>query len=167
MLTPANIIRLAWACAVLVVILAVGGIGYRLGSSHGRIALAEYKADVAAKTAKVADLATKAERIARETENAHAAQLNDVATQYEADKRAIETNADRLVSDLRSDNRRLHKRWQVAQAAASVSGTQPSPGEPDAAERERQDSAARIIAAADQCDAQVAGLQEIIRADRD
>ena len=30
-MTPANIIRLAWACAVLVVMLTVGGLGYRLG----------------------------------------------------------------------------------------------------------------------------------------
>lgn len=166
-MTPANIIRLAWACAVLVVILAVGSIGYRLGSSHSRIALAEYKADVAAKTAKVADLATKAERIARETEQAHAAQLNDVATQYEADKRAIETNADRLVADLRAGNERLHQRWQAALATSELSRTVASAAELDAAARDREESASRAISAADQCDAQVIGLQDVIRADRE
>lgn len=166
-MTPANIIRLAWACAVLVVALGLLGVGYSLGNKSGRIALAEYQKAAAEQTAKDADKLAKLTQEYRETERKHAETLNDVATQYEADKRAIETNADRLVADLRSDNRRLHKRWQVAQAAASVSGTESGPGEPDAAEQDRIGSAARIIAAADQCDAQVAGLQEVIRADRD
>lgn len=165
-MTPAQIKLLITFCVLFAIVVLSGGIGYSLGNKSGRIALADYQKAAAEQTAKDADKLAKLTQEYRETEQAHAAQLNDVATQYEADKRAIETNAERLVSDLRSDNRRLHKRWQVAQAAASVSGTQPSPGQPDAAERERQDSAARIIAAADQCDAQVAGLQEVIRADR-
>ena len=101
---------------------------------------------------------------ARAKEQAIAKKLADAAKQYEQDKIDAQSAADRLVAELRAGNKRLHDRWQASVATARVSGDAASIAIADAAERERQDSAARIIAAADRCDAQVAGLQEAVRA---
>ena len=148
------------------ILLAVLAFTYWLGGASARTDLAEYKAKVAEQTAHVADLATKAERIARETEQAHAKALESVAEQYEQDKQDAQATADRLVADLRAGNERLHQRWQASQATARLSGAVASATELDAEARDREESASRAIAAADQCDAQVEGLQAVIEADR-
>lgn len=163
-MTPANIIRLAWACAVLVVILTVGGIGYRLGSSHSRIALAEYKKAAAEQTAKDADKLAKLTQEYRETERKHAETLNDVATQYEADKRAIETNADRLVADLRAGNRKLRDEWQGCKA--SVSSASPGASGADGQDRLREESIGRVLEWVGTLQAQRDGLQAVTQSDR-
>lgn len=165
-MTPSQIKAFVIACVLLVAVLAVGGIGYRLGSASGRVELAEYKAKVIASTAKASDLATKAERIARETERAHVAALDAVATQYERDKINAQVAHDRLAADLRAGNVRLHQRWQAAIATGELSSAVKSASELDAEARDREGSAAAIIAAADRCDAQVIGLQNVIMADR-
>lgn len=161
-MTPSQIILTIKAC----ILLGLLGLAYYLGGASARVDLAQYKTKVMASTAKAADLATKAERIARLTEQAHALALSQVADQYERDKQDAQAIADRLVADLRAGNVKLHQRWQAAQATAKLSGAVASAAELDAAQREREGSAVRIIAAADRCDAQVKGLQEVIRADR-
>lgn len=101
-----------------------------------------------------------------EAERGKAQALAQIATDYEAEKRAIETAAERTVADLRSGNVRLHQRWQAAIATSELSRAVASAAEPDGSAADRQESAGRIIAAADQCDAQVRGLQQVIEADR-
>lgn len=161
-MTPGQIIRIVQGC----ILLGLLGLAYYLGGASERADFADYKTKVMASTARAADLATKAERIARLTEQAHAIALSQVADQYEKDKQDAKAIADRLVADLRAGNVKLHQRWQAAQATAKLSGAVASAAELDAEARDREGSAARIIAAADQCDAQVRGLQEVIRTDR-
>lgn len=161
-MTPSQILLTVKVC----ILLGLLGLAYYLGGSSARVDLAQYKTKVMASTAKAADLATKAERIARLTEQAHALALSQVADQYEKDKQDAQAIADRLVADLRAGNVRLHQRWQAALATSELSGAVKSASELDAEARDREGSAVRIIAAADRCDAQVEGLQRVIKADR-
>ncbi len=154
------------AIAVLVAVAISGLIGYRLGTASGRVAHTETLADIAKQTARAANLATKAVEAARAKERQHAEALASIASKYEQDKLNVQANAARIVADLRAGNRRLHQRWQAAQATADLSRAVASAGQSDAEARDREESAGRAIAAADQCDAQVEGLQAVIRADR-
>jgi prophage endopeptidase len=90
--------------------------------------------------------------------------LAELGFQHERDKMAAQDEYERTVACLRSGGCGMQKRWScptgVSQAAAGS-------GEPDASERDRQESAARIVLAADLCDAQVKGLQSVILTDRE
>ena len=96
-----------------------------------------------------------------EAERRHQAALTAIAEKYEQDKRDAEEANRRLLADLRAGNVRLQDRWAgcVAQAGRSAA-------ELDAAARDREESAARIVQAARDADAQIRGLQDVIRADR-
>jgi hypothetical protein len=69
------------------------------------------------------------------------------------------------VARLRGDAQQLRRRWLGC--ANSLPGAPPAAREPDATAIERADSAARIVLAADQCDAQVRALQDLLRAERE
>lgn len=161
-MTPAQILLTVKAC----ILLALLSLAYYLGGASARIDLAQYKTKVMASTAKAADLATKASELARKAEQARAGEIAAIAEQYEQDKQANDRKQADLVADLRAGAQRLHQRWQAALATSELSRAVASAAELDAAQRDREGSAVRIIAAADQCDAQVRGLQEVIRADR-
>ena len=148
------------------VLLAVLGFTYHLGGASARTELAEYKADVAKDATRAAELATKAERAARAAEQKRATEMARIdREQQERDARDQAAN-DRLVADLRADRVRLHSRWQAALATSRLSGAVATASGADESQRDRQDSAARIVRAADRCDAQVKGLQAIVAADR-
>lgn len=133
--------------------------GYQLGGQSARNELAEYRASTAQSV-------LDAQQQARKAEQANAQALAQVAEQYEKEKARVRTENDKLVADLRAGTVRLHERWQAERATRDLAGAVARAAEPDAAERDRQDSAARIIAAGDYCDAQVRGLQEVVRKDR-
>ena len=71
--------------------------------------------------------------------------------------------ADKFVADLRTERLRLRERW----TCPKLPGPEARTREPDAAERDREESAGRIVRAAAECDKQVTQLQAIIRADRE
>lgn len=161
-MTSSQILLTVKAC----ILLALLGLAYYLGGASARVDLAQYKTKVMASTAKAADLATKASELARKEEQAKGAEIAAIAEQYEQDKKTNDRKQADLVASLRAGTERLHQRWQAALATSELSRTVASAAELDAAARDREESASRIIAAADQCDAQVHGLQEVIRADR-
>lgn len=161
-MSPGQIILAVKAC----ILLGLLSIAYYLGGASARVDLAQYKAKIMASTAKAADLATKASELARKAEQAKAAEIAAIGEKYEQDKQANDRKQADLVASLRSGAERLHQRWQAALATSELSRTVASAAELDAAQRDREGSAVRIIAAADRCDAQVKGLQEVIRADR-
>lgn len=161
-MSPTAIIRAVYGC----VLLSLLALAYWLGGQSVRADFADYRTKVMASTAKAAQLATKASELARKAEHAHAGAIASIAEQYEVEKREIEQSASILAAELRAGNRRLHQRWQAALATSELSGTAASSAESDAAAADREGSAARIIAAADQCDAQVRGLQEVVQSDR-
>lgn len=100
-------------------------------------------------------------------ERARAQRMAAVAGQYEEEKRNAEERAEKLAAAVRAGAVRLRQRWQVQSCpAAGVPATAASTGEPDAGTTDRAESAARIVRAAAECDAQVRGLQAVIQADR-
>lgn len=86
------------------------------------------------------------------------------SAEHAKDIRRVETERSRLVAGLLSGADRLQDRWAGCVSAAS--GAAAGPGSADAAARDRAESAGRIVAAAAHCDAQVAGLQSILTAER-
>ncbi|WP_447897996.1 endopeptidase [Stenotrophomonas sepilia] len=88
-----------------------------------------------------------------------------VATQYEQEKADAESKGAAVADGLRAGNLRLQQRW--AGCEARVSDLAASAVQPDGAADDRADSAGRIVRAAAACDAQVRGLQALVRADRE
>ena len=112
----------------------------------------------------------EAERTATEAASRHKDELataqNAVSAAYEKGKADAEANAKRVVADLRAGNLVLRDRWTACQASLDVSATPTAPSEPDAGAGDREESAGRIVQAAAQCDAQVKGLQSLLRLER-
>jgi hypothetical protein len=132
---------------------------------RGAVAQAEHakeNAQVAKKVAEqerdnaIAVIAVERQRVKR---------AEAVATQYEQEKADAESKGAAVADDLRAGNLRLQQRW--AGCEARVSDLAAAPGEPDGAADDRADSAGRIVRAAAACDAQVRGLQALIRSDRE
>lgn len=97
------------------------------------------------------------------TERANAAEANALAARHEEDKANAQAASDALVADLLAGNERLHVRWQAAIATSELSAAAAAAAQPDGGAADRYQSAGRIIGAADQCDAQVKGLQAFAR----
>ena len=112
----------------------------------------------------------EAERTATEAASRHkdalATAQNKVSAAYEKGKSDAEAAAKRTVADLRAGNLVLRNRWTVCEANLGMPTATPAPSEPDAGAGDREESAGRIVQAADQCDAQVKGLQELLRLER-
>lgn len=158
-------IMYALLAAVVAAGLFAGWQTIRLGNE--RTAHAETKLGHASTLANLAELARKAAEEAREREQEHARTMARIGATHQQELTRVQTEHDRLVGDLRTGLVRLQNRWAGCPAAPGVSGAGAGGLNADAAARDRQESAARIIAAADACDAQVRGLQSIIRADRE
>lgn len=146
--------------AIVALVIAVGYLGWRAESAHSAMQAAEARADQAL------DALDYTQRTL-EQERAKSVALGRIAQQYEQDKADAQDRADRVVADMRAGNERLHQRWQAAIATSELSAASTGPGQLDAGAEDRAESAGRIIAAAAQCDAQVIGLQGVVRADRD
>lgn len=129
--------------------------GYTRGIDHGA-------AQVATLQAQIAQANTKAIAAARSAEHAQADALVAAATNYERGKADANADANAVIAGLRAGSLKLRDDWSptviagVPSTAAAIAGA-------DAAEHRRQESAGRIVGAAEQCDAQVAGLQQVIR----
>ena len=112
----------------------------------------------------------EAERTATEAASRHkdalATAQNKVSAAYEKGKSDAEAAAKRTVADLRAGNLVLRNRWTVCEANLGMPTATPAPSEPDAGAGDREESAGRIVQAADQCDAQVKGLQELLHLER-
>lgn len=87
------------------------------------------------------------------------------AESYEQGKRDAKATSEAVVTELRSGNLRMQQRWSSCNADR-LSGVAAASSELDAALRDREESAARIVLAAAECDAQVWGLQSFIRSQR-
>lgn len=121
---------------------------YELGRKHKALAA-------------LGELQVKAQIAARDAEQRQAAAVAAIADKYERDKRAADEAQRKLVADLRNGAVRLQDRW-----SRCVSDSAATAAELDAARRDREESAARIVRAARDADDQIRGLQEVIKADR-
>ena len=151
---------------ILATILGLGGAG-TAGYHKGKA-----DAERAAKIAMSEHLAEdrEAERAATEAadryKDALATAQNAVSAAYEKGKADAEANAKRVVADLRAGNLVLRDRWTSCQASSGLPRPTPDTSEPDARTADRDESAGRIVQAAAQCDAQVKGLQNLLRLER-
>lgn len=88
-----------------------------------------------------------------------------VATQYEQEKVDAESKGTAVADGLRAGNLRLQQRWAGCEARVSELGA--SSGPVDGSADDRAEGARDLVRAAAACDAQVRGLQALVRADRE
>lgn len=144
----------------LIVLVCVIGVGARWCYVAGADSVqAEYQSHLAAD----AQAQAQAQELAREVERKRASRMAEIAAQTKRRIEHAQKKADQLVSDLRAGNVRLRQHWRGCVATDRVSATAAAAARADAAAELRRASAAAIIAAADEADAQVRGLQEVIR----
>jgi len=147
------------AAFALLAVLACGAAGVQTVRLH--------HAQNAAKRATESSLAAalKASEAARAEEQTRARYIAGVADAYDKGKADAQAQGERVAADLRAGNLQLRQRWQGCEAR-HVPGAPAGAVEPDAGADDRAASAGRIVRAAAECDAQVRGLQALIRADR-
>jgi len=152
-----------FAGTALLALLLAGVQTWRLDSAQD--AIADMSLQVAKDQAALAAAQVEASESARLDEQNMARAANAAAAAYEQGKADAEQAAADVVAGLRAGNLRLRDQWQGCKAGG-VSSPSGTAREPDAAAADRNDSAGRIIGAGAACDAQVIGLQELIRAYR-
>ncbi|WP_057659289.1 lysis system i-spanin subunit Rz [Pseudoxanthomonas dokdonensis] len=148
-------------CAVLAVAAVMAALIFHASAADGHS-----RADSAEARAVAAEQALSQAKTALEVERAASERLAGIAATYESERDEIETQSSQLVADLRAGNVRLRKLWEAQAATANLSAAAASAASADGGARDRAESAGRIVRAADQCDAQVRGLQAVVRADR-
>jgi len=128
--------------------------GYTRGSDHANAQLAKVQVQLAQAN-------VKATAAARTAERAQADAFVVAATNYERGKADAQADANAVIAGLRAGNLQLRDYW-TGRHAGGVPAAAGTAADADAAEQRRQESAGRIVGAAEQCDAQVAGLQQVI-----
>lgn len=132
---------------------------------RGTVAQAERARDFAQTAKKVAEQERDNAIAVIAVERQRVKRAEAVATQYEQGKADAESKGAAVADGLRTRALRLQDRWTGCEAR--VSDLAASASQPDAAADDRADSAGRIVRAAAACDAQVRGLQALVRADRE
>ena len=150
--------------AGLVVILALAlALGYALwGKSR-----ADNRADRAQEAAERTAAQLRDTTAALETERGHTQRLHEIAAKHEKDKADAEAAADRTIAGLRAGTVQLRQHWQGCVATSRLSAAESAAGFADDAARLRAEGAGALVRLADQCDAQVRGLQAVVMADRE
>lgn len=126
---------------------------------------ADVRADAERARAEASEAELRAVSKARDQEREAAKRANAIAAQYEQDKLNAEAAAKRTADDLRAGNLRLRQQWEGCKASG-VPQAKRAAGQPDAAADDREESAGRIVRAADAADAQIKALQDFIRSER-
>lgn len=147
---------------LLVALIALAGFAVW---QRGTLAQAERARDNAQTAKKVAEQERDNAIAVIAVERQRVKRAEAVATQYEQEKADAESKGATVADGLRAGNLRLQQRW--AGCEARVSDLAAASGQPDGAANDRADSAGRIVRAAAACDAQVRGLQALVRADRE
>lgn len=152
-----------FAGIALLALLLAGVQTWRLDSAQD--SLAGFALKASEDQAAIAAAQVEASESARLDEQNMARAANAAAAAYEQGKADAEQAAADVVAGLRAGNLRLRDQWQgcKARGVSSVAGTA---SEPDAAGDGRAESAGRIVRAADECAAQVTGLQQFILSER-
>jgi len=149
--------------ALAIAVLAAGVLGYRIGHRHAETAGALVMAKQMIEIERAAG--EQKDRV-RELETQLATAAEDVSAAYEEGKRDAEATGAAVAADLRAGALRLQRRWAGCETQRLSEATAASL-ELDAAARDREESAGRIVRAAAQCDAQVRGLQQLVLSERE
>lgn len=148
--------------ALLALSLAFNG-WQALGKAKLRVSLAESQTALATQTASIAEEREAFQVAARIAEQKHTAEMARIDREQQETIARDQAANDRLVADLRADRVRLHSRWQAALATSRLSAGVAAAGRADEGAGDVEASVGRIIGAARQCDAQVIGLQQVVR----
>lgn len=135
---------------------------YDYAGNKADIAIAEAEADAAAARADLAEERAEFTAYARQAEHDKAEELSAIAYQAEQDKADAIAAKDRVIADLRADRLQLRDHWTCPAVPGPAAGS----GQPDAGTALRRASAGAVVQAVAECQAQVRGLQAVIRADR-
>lgn len=148
--------------AALIAAVAFGGLGYSWGWRH-----ATTKADLAMEKHLAADRQAELDQKdrVRKLERDLADAQASASEWYERGKKDAEAAAAAVAADLRAGTLQLRQRWAGCETER-LSQTAALTAELDAAARDREESAARIVRAAAECDAQVLGLQRLLLDER-
>lgn len=98
-------------------------------------------------------------------ERQYAQKLQAIATKYEGDKNEIERQASADLASLRDGTLRLRQQWQGCESGQAAIDA--AAGQPDGGAGLRESGAVDLVRIGDECDAQVRGLQAVIRSDRE
>lgn len=147
---------------LLVALIALAGFAVW---QRGTLAQAERARDNAQTAKKVAEQERDNAIAVIAVERQRVKRAEAVAIQYEQEREDAESKGAAVADGLRAGNLRLQQRW--AGCEARVFDLAAASGQPDGAADDRADSAGRIVRAAAACDAQVRGLQALVRADRE
>lgn len=156
-------IRLAIAAAALML---SGLIGWEWRDRSADAEMAQVEAERATERQEAAERLATFEAMAREQEHRHAADMDRIAQEYLEELSNAKAESDRVVANLRAGTLRLQDRWRGCGESPGVPDPFAGTRAPDAVTLDREASAGRIIGAAAECEAQVTGLQAIIRKDR-
>ena len=143
----------------LLALLAV--MGYRWAYGNGYSAANARAEKIIGEFAKAE---AKAQEDARIREQEILAGHHAAAQKWETQRDEIEAERDALAGRIAAGNQRLQPWWECP--ASGVPDTAGAAAVADEVARLRAESAARAVAAAEQCDAQIRGLQAVVRADR-
>lgn len=132
---------------------------------RGTVAQAERARDNAQTAKKVAEQERDNAIAVIAVERQRVKRAEAVAIQYEQEKADAESKGAAVADGLRAGNLRLQQRW--AGCEARVSDLAASTGQPDGAADDRAEGASDLVRAAAACDAQIRGLQALIRSDRE
>jgi hypothetical protein len=147
----------------LLLAVATGVFGFFHGSRTATTAASLTHSNVVNRSlAAQAELAEKN----RELEYKLGLSANAAAEAYEKGKTDAKQKEQRLVADLRSGAVRMRKLWETCEAS-KLPRASSGAGELDAGTRDREESAARIVRAAAECDARIRSLQQVLNTDRE
>lgn len=146
----------------LIVLALVFGAGVWVGSkpANERAAKAELALSFAQRDAAQQAQAKEAEY--RKREQGWIAAYNDQAARYEQEKEDAQLAADRLLADLRTDNRRLRGHWQAALATSELSREAAAASFADGGADLRQRDIAAVRGIVGRCEAHVRSLQALV-----
>lgn len=165
LIAAAKFIAKHWRYAVLLAFLAAVAWSqwylYHKGQESGRSALLAEQADARAKAAEEALTQAKANQAKAEQ---MAQDFVDLAKGFLQEKTNAKTQADAVVADLRAGNLKLRQQWQTCLSSPGKAST--SAGGANDATDLRQADLGRVYGIAQQCDAHVTALQELLRLER-
>lgn len=144
--------------ALLLAAAAAFGAGWHFAGQRDALAMQKHLAADAAAQLTATQHARRLEQLQADTFAAQAAK-------YEKEKTDAQADADRTIADLRAGNLRLRAAWRCP-AAAHLPAAAASAGEPDASAAAREQGAVDLVRDAADADAQIRGLQAILKAER-
>lgn len=153
------------------VVLLIAGLGfqqYRVVSAQKETAeakteTAKVKTEFAKYKTKIAEERLAFETAARKKEQENTKKLAEITDTFTKELTDVREETEKVVADLRAGNLRLRRHWEAAIATSELSQNAASLARADEDAELRRNSVGRILRAVGQCQAQVIGLQAVVR----